>query len=108
MFTFYLEKYSICSAIGPKVNAGKKDSAAISRITARVINPKVAVSVFSVPELSGIYFFCANSPAIATGPIIGMNLDSNSTIPVEIFHQGVLSPSPSNQEPLFAAEEVNS
>ena len=43
--------------MGPNVNAGKKDNAAISRITASVINPKVAVSVFSVPELSGMNFF---------------------------------------------------
>jgi hypothetical protein len=45
---------------------------------------------------------------MATGPMIGINLDSNSTIPVEIFHHGVLSPSPSNPDPLLAEEEVNS
>jgi hypothetical protein len=39
---------------------------------------------------------------MATGPMIGINLDNNSTIPVEIFHQGVLSPNPSNPDPLLA------
>jgi hypothetical protein len=56
MFTIYFEKYCICSAIGPSVSAGKKDNAAISRITAKVIKPNVAVSVFNVPELSGMNF----------------------------------------------------
>ena len=40
-------------------------------ITAKVISAKVAVSVFSVPALSGMYFFEASSPAIATCPTIG-------------------------------------
>jgi hypothetical protein len=59
------------SAIGPNVNAGKKANAAKITITAKVINPKVSVSVFKVPALSGIYFLLAKMPAIATGPIIG-------------------------------------
>ena len=33
------------------------------KITAKVITPKVTVSVFSVPALSGTYFFPANRPA---------------------------------------------
>jgi len=65
---FYNEKYS---AIGPNASAGKKDKAATITITANTIKPKVAVSVFNVPALSGIYFLFANMPAIATGPIIG-------------------------------------
>jgi hypothetical protein len=47
------EKYS---AIGPKANAGKNDSAATIAITANTMSPKVEVSVFNVPALSGIYF----------------------------------------------------
>ena len=96
------------SAIGPSVKAGKKAKAAISTITPKVINPKVGVSVFKVPALSGMNFFWAKSPAIATGPMIGRNLARIKTNPVEIFHHGVLSPKPSNPDPLFAEAEVNS
>ena len=59
------------SAIGPKVSAGKKDRAATIKITLKVITAKVAVSVFNVPALSGINFFCASRPAMATCPTIG-------------------------------------
>ena len=38
------------------------------KITANVMTPKVTVSVFNVPALSGINFFCASSPAMATCP----------------------------------------
>ena len=75
-------------------------------MTASVMNPKVNVSVFSVPEPSGMNFFSARHPAMAIGPIIGINLERRRTIPVEIFHQGVLSPRPSKPDPLFAEEEV--
>ena len=95
--------------MGPKVNAGKNANAATINITAKVINPKVPVSVFNVPALSGMNFFFANNPAIATGPIIGKNLDNNITKPQVIFQKtdGV-SPKPSKPLPLFAAEEVYS
>ena len=53
------------SAIGPNVSAGKKDRAATIKITQNVITANVTVSVFKVPALSGINFFCANSPAIS-------------------------------------------
>ena len=100
-----MEKYS---AIGPKVRAGKKERAVMIKMTAKIISPKVVVSVFNVPALSGICFLPANKPAIANGPIIGINLPKISTMPVEIFHHWVLSPKPSKPEPLFAADEVNS
>ncbi|MNN58453.1 hypothetical protein D3C81_1735010 [compost metagenome] len=77
-------------------------------ITVNTKIPKVAVSVCKVPSPSGINFFLANKPAIATGPIIGKKRDRIKTIPVLIFHQGVLSPKPSNPLPLFADEEVYS
>ena len=77
-------------------------------ITANTIKPNVDVSVLSVPELSGINFFSASSPAIATGPIIGRNLPNSNTIPVDIFQNTVLSPNPSKPLPLLAAEEVYS
>jgi hypothetical protein len=96
------------SAIGPKVNAGKNDNAATIRITVNMMTPKVAVSVFNVPSLSGIYFFWAIRPAIATGPIMGKNRESIKTNPVLIFHQTVLSPKPSKPLPLLAEEEVYS
>lgn len=100
-----MEKYS---AIGPNVSAGKNDNAAIITITANTISPKVAVSVFKVPALSGMYFLLARIPAIATGPIMGKYLAKSITIPQAIFQNGVLSPNPSNPLPLFALEEVNS
>ncbi|MNE40735.1 hypothetical protein D3C80_1347730 [compost metagenome] len=77
-------------------------------ITAKTIIPNVPVSVRRVPLPSGIYFFSASIPAIATGPIIGRKRPNSNTTPVAIFHQGVLSPSPSNPLPLLAVEEVNS
>ena len=102
---YFIEKYS---AIGPSVNEGKKDKAATIKITAKTIIPNVPVSVFRVPEPSGIYFLPARVPAIATGPIIGRNLDRISISPVLIFHHMVLSPRPSKPLPLLAAEEVYS
>src|SRR6185312_12965810 len=96
------------SAIGPNERAGKKDSAATMRITDRTIIPKVPVSVFRVPALSGMYFFLARIPAIATGPMMGKKRDKSITVPHAIFQKGVLSPSPSNPDPLLAEEEVNS
>ena len=94
--------------MGPKVNVGKKDNAAMINITAKTISPKVGVSAFKVPALSGTCFFEARIPAMAMGPMIGRNLESNKTTPVVIFHHGLLSPSPSKPLPLFAAEEVYS
>src|SRR5690348_17545427 len=55
------------SAIGPSVNAGKNDSAATMEITPNTITPNVLVSVFNVPALSGMNFFFARIPAMATG-----------------------------------------
>ena len=46
-----------CSAIVLKACTGKKDRAATMKITTNVIIPKVSVSVFSVPALSGMNFF---------------------------------------------------
>lgn len=96
------------SATGPKERAGKKDNNAIIRMTANTIVANVAVSVLNVPSPSGINFFSAKSPAMATEPIIGRKRDNINTIPVLIFHHRVLSPNPSNPLPLFAEDEVYS
>src|SRR5579872_3091909 len=96
------------SAIGPNERAGKKDNAATIRITDSTIIPKVPVSVFRVPALSGMYFFLARMPAMATGPMIGRKRDNSITVPQAIFQKGVLSPRPSKPDPLLADEEVNS
>lgn len=45
------------SASGPSARAGKNDSAVMMMITAKVISPKVPVSVGNVPDDSGTYFF---------------------------------------------------
>ena len=55
-----------CSAIVLNACTGKNDRAATMKITAKVITANVTVSVFSVPALSGINFFCASKPAMAT------------------------------------------
>src|SRR5258708_31155754 len=96
------------SAMGPSARAGKKERAATMMITAKVITPKVPVSVFRVPVLSGMYFFFARMPAMATGPMIGRNRDRSITSPQVIFQNGTPSPSPSNPEPLLAEDEVYS
>ena len=103
---YFILKYS---AIGPKANAVKNDNATRIAITAKTIMPKVAVSAFSVPALSGMYFFFASNPAIATGPMIGKKRDNNITNPHVIFQNtdGV-SPNPSKPLPLLADEEVYS
>ncbi len=88
-------------------SAGKNDSAATIMITANVIPANVNVSVFNVPALSGMDFFSASNPAMATGHIIGRNLPSSRTIPHEISQNKVLSPNPSKPEPLVADEDVN-
>ena len=69
---------------------------------------KAGVSSFKVPEDSGTNFLAEREPAIAKGPIIGMNLANSITIPLAIFQKGVLSPRPSNPDPLLAEDEVNS
>ncbi len=94
--------------MGPMVNAGKKDKAAIIIITESNTAMKAKLSTFSVPALSGTYFLAANEPAIANGPMIGMNLPKIITIPQAMFQNGVASPKPSKPEPLLAAEDVNS
>ena len=60
---------------------GKNDKAATMKITANVITPNVNVSVFNVTALSGIIFFCASKPAMATCPTIGMKRLRINTIP---------------------------
>jgi len=63
-------------------------------------------SVFKVPEDSGMYFLFASRPTMATGPMIGINLANNMTMPADMFQKGLLSARPSNPLPLFAVEEV--
>src|SRR4051812_18228043 len=100
---YFIPKYS---AKGPNASAGKKLSATTIAITANVIIPNVAVSVFNVPALSGTYFFLASIPAMATGPIMGKKRDNSITIPQVIFQNGTPSPKPSKPLPLLADEEV--
>ena len=83
-----------CSAIGPNVNAGRNDSAATITITAKIITPKVPVSVFKVPADSGTNFLLARIPAIATGPMIGKKRDMKITKPVLTFQNMLLAVSP--------------
>ena len=90
------------------MSAGKKLNSARIIITAKTMMPNVAVSVFRVPALSGMYFLLASIPAIATGPMIGKNLLKIKTKAVVIFQNGLLSPRPSKPEPLLAADEVYS
>src|ERR1700730_15729022 len=94
------------SAIGPSASGGKYESAVTMTMTAIVIIPNVSVSVLNVPAESGIYFLFAKRPAMATGPMIGMNLASNITTPVVTFHQIQLALRPAKPLPLFAVEEV--
>ena len=83
-----------CSANGPSASAGKYDNAFSTMMTAKVIIPKVSVSIFKVPADSGMNFFCASKPAIATGPMIGRKRPKRITIPVVTFQKML----PSSQE----------
>src|SRR5882762_2833845 len=74
----HIEKYS---AIGPNVNAGKNESAATIIITQSSTALNAILSTFRVPALSGMYLFEASEAAMANGPMMGMNLASNITIP---------------------------
>ena len=94
--------------MGPNTSGGKYDNAVMMMIMAKVNIPKVRESTFNVPEDSGIYFFFANNPMMAIGPMIGRNLPNNNTNPVVTFQKILLSPSPSKPLPLLADEEVNS
>lgn len=94
------------SAKGPNTSEGKNASAAIIIITASVINPNVPVSVLNVPADSGIYFFFDITPAIATGAIIGMNLENNNITPVVTFQKTLLAVKPLIADPLLAATDV--
>ncbi len=66
-----------------KAWTGKKDKAATMKITAKVTALNVTESVFNVPDVSGIYFLPAKSPAMATCPTIGMKRLKMRTIPQE-------------------------
>ena len=98
----YQLKYS---AIGPKARPIKNERATRMEITAKTMIPNVVVSALRVPADSGMYFFPASSPAIATGPIIGKNLERSMTNPSEMFHHGVVAARPANSLPLFADDD---
>lgn len=100
-----MEKYS---AKGPSVNAGKKDNAAMMIMTDSNTATNAGLSTFKVPALSGMYFLEARDPAMAIGPMIGMNLPKSIARPHKIFQKGVASPRPSKPEPLLAEADVNS
>ena len=72
------------------------------------IPANVRLSVRSVPVVSGTRFFTASDPASASGSTSAGNRPSSRTTPVAMFQAGLLSASPSNPDPLFAAAEVNS
>jgi len=99
-----MEKYS---ANGPSTSAGKNERAATMTMTESNTATNAGLSTFRVPAVSGINFLDANEPAIANGPIIGINLPKIIEIPHRIFQNGVLSPRPSKPEPLFDAADVN-
>ena len=69
---------------------------------------KVTLSVFSEPIDSFTFFFASRDPAIASCATMEKYLPKNIASPVVIFQNTLLSASPSNPEPLFAAEEANS
>ena len=73
-----------------------------------ITTPKSAVSVLSVPTVSGTSFFAKSEPQIASWKMIGMNRPISITSPQAMFHGTVLSPRPSKPEPLLADDEVNS
>ena len=104
-FYFTIEKYS---AIGPSASPGKNSNAPSITTTENNTTPNIPESIFNEPDDSGVYFFTERKPAMAIGPIIGINLPSSIAMPVPIFQNGVLSPSPSNPEPLLAAADENS
>ena len=103
--SYFIEKYS---DNGPNARAGKNESAATMMITAKTITPNVPVSVFKVPALSGTNFFFARMPAMASGPMMGRNLESNMIIPSLIFQNGEFALKPPNSDPLLADAELNS
>src|SRR5580692_183894 len=94
------------SAKGPNTSDGKKAKAAMIIITASVIIPNVPVSVLRVPTDSGIYFFLDIMPAMATGAIIGMNLENNNMTPVVTFQKILFAVKPLIADPLLAATDV--
>lgn len=75
---------------------------------ANKITRNVELSVLNVPIVTGALFLDSSEPATAIKAIMEKYRPNNITKPVEMFQKGVLSPRPSNPEPLFAAEEVNS
>ena len=66
-----------------KAWTGKKDKAATMKITAKVMALNVTESVYNVPDVAGIYFLPARSPAMATWPMIGMKRLRMRTMPHE-------------------------
>src|SRR5947208_1147708 len=89
------------SAIGPSTTAGRNDRAPTRSTVPRSIPANVRSSVRRVPLVWGTRFLAARDPAIASGRTIAGNRPSSRTTPVATFQAGVLSPSPSNPEPLL-------
>ena len=94
--------------MGPRIATGMNSSAPTIKTVPSSTTPKRKVSVRNVPADSGVARFAANEPAMASGAMIGMNRAKSITRPVAIFHGTVLSPSPSNPDPLLAAAELYS
>lgn len=67
---------------------------------------KSALVVESVPAVVAIVFFLARLPAIASVPIIGINLAKSIDKPSDIFINGVFALNPAKAEPLLAPAEV--
>ncbi len=72
---------SRCSAIGPRLSAGKNVSAPMIRITAISKQAKVAPSVGNVPAVTGAIFFGARLPAIASAGMMTPKRPSSITTP---------------------------
>src|SRR5271165_6481717 len=96
------------SATGPSTTAGMNERAPTRSTVPRSMKANVRLSVRKVPEEYGTRFFAARKPARAIGKTKAGNRPRSKTMPQATFQAGVLSPSPSKPDPLFAADEVNS
>jgi len=94
--------------MGPKTKTGMNCKRVSMTTMAISVKANVGVSTFRLPALSGTCRLTARRAAISKGIISAGKRPASSAILQLIFHQTVLSASPSNPEPLLAKAETYS
>src|ERR1700682_3014387 len=93
----------MCSTIGPRQSAGKYVSAPTMTTVPISKTTKSEPFVGSVPLVTGINFFAAKLPAMASAGMMKRNLPTSISRPIDRLYHGVLAFIPPKALPLFPA-----